>query len=130
MYRIERRPSGYLLTFGGLMVQDEMQRWVEESKQALAAESKPFSVVVDMRTLAPLAPGVQAVMIEGQQLYKQSGMVRSSVVLNNAVLAIQFKKLAKDSGIYDWERYFDGSRPDAIPKAVAWAKDGTDPDLN
>jgi hypothetical protein len=81
-----------------------------------------------MRTLAPLAPEAQTVMVKGQQLYKQRGMRRSAVVVNNALTAIQFKRLAQQSGIYEWERYFDGSKPGFFEAAIAWGKDGVDPD--
>lgn len=128
MYKIERKKSGYVLTFGGLISKEEMNRWVEESRQALASETTPFAVVVDMRTLAPLPPEVQEIMVEGQQLYKEKGMTRSSVIVNNAVTSMQFRRLAKDSGIYEWERYIDGSQDGCFDIAIAWAKDGIDPD--
>ena len=54
MYKIERKTSGFLLTFGGIIEQAEMQRWVHEAKQALEKETGDFGVIVDMRTLAPL----------------------------------------------------------------------------
>lgn len=130
MYKIERRPSGYLLTFGGVIEEAEMQRWVKESAAALAKETSPFCVVVDMRTLAPLKPEAQAVMVEGQKLYKGKGMSRSSVVVNNAVTVAQFKRLAKESGIYEWERYVDGTRPNSQQIAIEWARDAIDPDTH
>lgn len=129
MYKIERRPSGYLLTFGGIIDEAEMKRWASESAQALAKETSPFSVVVDMRTLAPLKPEAQSAMVEGQKLYKGKGMTRSSVIVNNAVTAAQFRRLAKESGIYQWERYIDGTRDQCQKLAVEWARDGVDPDL-
>jgi hypothetical protein len=129
MYKIERRPSGYLLTFGGVIEDKEMKRWVDESARALAKETQAFSVVVDMRTLAPLQPQVQQLMVEGQNLYKGKGMTRSAVIVSNAVTAIQFKRLAKESGIYQWERYLDGAQANCQQLAIGWAKDGVDPDL-
>ncbi len=129
MYKIERRPSGYLLTFGGIIDEAEMKRWASESAQALAKETSAFSVVVDMRTLAPLKPEAQSAMVEGQKIYKGKGMTRSSVIVNNAVTAAQFRRLAKESGIYQWERYIDGTRDQCQKLAVEWARDGVDPDL-
>src|SRR5512133_3716538 len=112
MYKIERKTSGYLLTFSGVMDLAEMQRWVADAKAALTSETGAFGVVIDMRHLAPLLPEVQTAMVEGQQAFKGAGMSRSSVLVNNSVTAIQFKRLAQQSGIYAFERYFDGSKPD------------------
>jgi hypothetical protein len=130
MYKIERKTSGYLLTFKGLIEKDEMQRWCSESRRALSTESAPqFGVIVDMRDLKPLPEDAQHEMVVGQQLYKEKGMNRSAVVLNNTVTTLQFKRLAKESGIYQWERYIDASKsPNWVDTAVAWVRDGRDPD--
>ena len=130
MYKIERKSSGYLLTFGGFIDQDEMARWVEESRSVLLSETKSqFGVIVDMRTLSPLTPDTQELMVKGQQLYKDKGMKRSAVVLNNPMTTMQFKRLAKESGIYAFERYIDASKTaNWSGAAVAWVRDGKDPD--
>jgi hypothetical protein len=129
MYKIEKKSSGFLLTFGGNIDAAEMQRWADESKKVLATAQAPFGVIVDMRTLKPLSPEVQGIMVGGQGLYKQTGMQRSAVVLNDTITTIQFKRLAQQSGIYSFERYIDASAtPDWTKVAVAWVKDGADPD--
>lgn len=130
MYKIERRPSGFVLTFGGSMEAAEMQRWYDESIETLKVAPSDFGVIVDMRSLAPLKQDAQAIMVKGQQAYKLRGMKRSCVVVNDATTMIQFKRLAKESGIYSYERYLDGSKtPDWSAIAVKWVKDSIDPDL-
>jgi hypothetical protein len=129
VYKIEKRPSGFLLTFGGVITKDEMERWHAESQVALVGAVPPFGVIIDMRELQPLHPEVQGVMVEGQKKYMVAGMKRSCVVVANAITAAQFKRLAHASGIYAFERYLDAeSTPDWSRTAVAWVKDGTDPD--
>ncbi len=129
MYKIEKRPSGYLLTFGGTITSDEMTAWFGESRTALKGAVPPFGVIIDMRTLAPLAPETQAIMVEGQKAFMTAGMKRSCVIVANSIIAMQFKRLAKESGIYAFERYIDAeAHPDWTKTAVAWVKDGTDPD--
>jgi hypothetical protein len=129
MYQIEKRPSGFLLTFGGKIQKPEMSRWLEESRSQLAKTSGAFGVIIDMRSLAPIDGETQAVMVEGQTLYKSKGMNRSAVVLANPVLTQQFKRLAQQSGIYSYERYIDASTvPDWTKAAVAWVREGVDPD--
>jgi hypothetical protein len=131
MYKIERRPAGYLLSFSGIINNDEMQRWYNESKTVLMGErSSEFGVVVDMRHLQPLKDEAKAIMVNGQQLYKNKGMKRSAVILANDEVCRQFKNLAVQSGIYVTERYLDASSTsDAVGRAIDWVKNGVDPDL-
>jgi hypothetical protein len=129
VYKIELRSSGFLLTFGGAMDADEMRRWRDESRSALRSAPKKFGVLVDMRDLVPLSADAQAAMVDGQALYKQAGMERSAVILKSAALTLQFKRLAKESGIYSFERYLDASaRKDWQDAAIDWVKNGKDPD--
>jgi anti-anti-sigma regulatory factor len=131
MYKIEKRPSGYILTFAGNINADEMQNWYDDSQKALRAEtSSSFGVIIDMKDLLPLSSAAKDIMVGGQQLYKVKGMKKSAVLLNSSVIALQFKNIAKTSGIYATERYIDASSvPNAIKVAVDWVKDGIDPDL-
>lgn len=130
MYKIEKKDFGFKLTFGGFIEKEEMEQWVQESKKALLGKMGEFSVFVDMRTLKPLPADAQEVMVNGQKLYRQAGMVRSVVILDNTITTMQFKRLAKESGIYEWERYIDAS---TTPKwelvGLGWLVKGTDPDL-
>ncbi len=131
MYKIEKRSSGFFITLGGFIEPAEMKEWLEESKNKLAGVISSFGVIVDMRTLAPLPSAAQAIMVEGQQLYKRAGMQRSAVILSNAVTTVQFRRLAKESGIHTWERYLDASaEPQWQQKAVDWVTSGKDPDKN
>lgn len=129
MYKIERKDFGYKLTFGDIITVEEMTTWVEESKQELANAPSEFGVFVDMRTLKPLAADTVKVMESGQAFYKEKGMTRSVVILNSAVVTMQFIRIAKDSGIYQWERYIDASSVSDWEKVgLAWIVDEKDPD--
>lgn len=129
MYKIEKKDYGYQLTFGDFIRSEEMQQWVEDSKQELASCPAEFGVFVDMRTLKPLAPETQAHMQEGQKLYKAKGMTRSVVIVNSALIALQFKRIAKETGIYEWERYLDASAMDNWEEVgIRWLTEAVDPD--
>jgi hypothetical protein len=129
MYKIEKTAGGFTLTFGGLMNKAEHERWVEESERALAGCTKPFGVIVDLRTLKLLSPDAQAVLVQGQGLYKRAGMERSVVILNSPLMTMQAKRLSKGSGIDALERYIDASNDTNWEKhALAWVKSGVDPD--
>jgi len=130
MYHIEKRPSGYILTFSGDIGEAEMQRWKDESERTLAAETaSSFGVIIDMRSLVPLKREVQAIMVNGQRLYRNKGMQRSAVILSSADICRQFRNLAVQSGIYATVRYIDASNEtNPIDKAINWVKGGIDPD--
>jgi len=129
MYKIEKTGYGYKLTFSGYMTADEMSKWVEESKQTLAPQTGRFGVYVDMRMLKPLPPDAQKHMQEGQKIFKQKGMEKSVVILNDTILTMQFKRIAKETGIYEWERYVDASKDNNWEqKGLNWIKKGVDPD--
>lgn len=129
MYRIEKKEDGFTLTFGGKMDKAELQKWLKESEQALTTCKPEFGIIIDMRTLQGLPPDAQAVMVEGQALYKKKGMQRSAVILSSAAIAMQFKRLGKESGIYSFERYLDASSDANWQKhATDWVKSGIDPD--
>ncbi len=130
MYKIERRPSGYILTFAGLIEAAEMQKWHDDSESKLMTEtSNSFGVIIDMKDLKPLGAEARIIMVEGQKLYKNKGMKRSAVILNSAEVCKQFKNLAVQSGIYLTERYIDASqKKNATEIAINWVKDAIDPD--
>ena len=129
MHKIEKKPWGLELTFADIVAKPEMQAWLEESKNMLNTLQPGFGVFVDMRTLKPIAADTQAVMQEGQKLFKAKGMARSVVILAGSIVTLQFKRIAKETGIYEWERYIDSS---AVltwkDKGIAWVRDKIDPD--
>jgi hypothetical protein len=131
MYKIAKEKFGYQLTFGDTISLEEMKRWREESRAALVGAPKTFGVMIDMRTLLPsgIRADAQAVMVAGQQLYRDAGMQRSCVILQSAIVTMQFKRLAKASGIHAFERYINAeATPDWRAKALGWIEDKTDPD--
>lgn len=129
MYKIEQTQIGFKLTFGGTITKEELDSWFEESKKALSTCKKPFGVIVDMRNLEPLPPDVQADMVKGQMLYRNGGLQRSAVILSDRVVALQFMRLAKESGIYNYERFIDASSDAQWEKhAEEWVGFGIDPD--
>lgn len=131
MYKIERRPSGYILTFSGVITLEEINNWYKDSEEQLLFEDREsFGVIINMKDLIPLAAKERLVMVEGQKLYKDKGMRRSAVILKNNIICQQFKNLAIQSGIYKTERYIDASAvPNPVEMAIDWVNDAIDPDL-
>jgi len=130
MYSIRKMPYGYHLLFSGSINKEEMQKWLLESQRALSTQVGKFHVFVDMRNLNLLSSETQAVMTEGQRLYKAKGLERSVVILNAPLTKLQFTQLAKQSGIYQWERYIDASSAaDWEQVGINWLTKAVDPDL-
>ena len=56
-------------------------------------------------------------------------MERSAVIVDSSTLKMQFTRLAKDFGIYQWERYIDASSVDNWQDAgQQWIENAVDPD--
>jgi hypothetical protein len=129
MYQTDKTNYGYKLTFGGIIEADEMNQWVNDVEQKLNGQSGDFGVFVDMRTLQPLPQDVQPIMQKGQKLFKDKGMQRSVVILEDDLTTMQFRRIAKETGIYQWERYLSASKnPDWEKSGLAWINDSVDPD--
>ncbi|NLD95176.1 MAG: hypothetical protein GX639_21205 [Fibrobacter sp.] len=129
MYKIERTDFGVRLIFDGFMKQEEMAKWVAESEQFVKSLPPKFGVIVDMRGLKPLTAEAEKEMQNGQKLYKKSGMERSAVILSSAVVTMQFKRIAQETGIYQWERYIDASKVANWEEvAKKWLVNAEDPD--
>ena len=129
MYDIEETAFGYELTFSGSMDEAELREWRSDSERTLSSSPESFGVLVDMRELNPLTEDAQELMVAGQHDYRSHGMERSAVLVESAVTKMQFTRLAKESGIYEWERYVDADSWDD-PRAVArrWIDDAVEPD--
>ena len=129
LYKIELYPYGFRVTFVGFVQKEEMAAWVLESRTALAKAPKAFGVLVDMRSLKLLSDRSNALMQEGQRHYKAAGMQRSAVILESMLVTLQFKNIAKKTGIYQWERYISATtNPDWEKMALDWIVNGVDPD--
>lgn len=129
MYKITEQRFGLLLTFKGFVDMDELEAWYRESGELLSTKSKPFGVIVDMRDIAPISIQARELFIKGQKMYHEMGMQRSAVILTKSLTLMQFRQLAKTSGIYQWERYFDADTDkDWLKNALLWIKSGVSPD--
>ncbi len=128
MYKIEKKGWGYALTFGGIVGADEAAQWSQDWAEVLKDHLGPFSVFVDMRTMIPVSKEAVEPLAEGQILARRYGMIRSVVIVENPATASQFKRIAGDSGISQWERYIDATTiADWEKKGMDWILQGIDP---
>ena len=131
MYTLETAPFGFKVTISGQVTHDEAMRVLVESRERLKSAKRPFGVLVDIRGLSPLAEDVQQVIDETQRLFRKEGLERSTVVLASAVMTMQFKRIARETGVYAHERYIDAAKePRWESLALGWIIDGVDPDYH
>jgi hypothetical protein len=131
MYRITKETFGFELTFGGDISPDEMKQWRIEAIRALVGAPSSFGVLTDMRTLQrnDLHPDTQEALVEGMQLFKRAGLIRSCIILDSVQVTAQYKRRARESRTYFHERYINASAdPQWRKKAVGWLQDQIDPD--
>lgn len=124
----ESTPYGYRSTISDVLPEAEAKAWFEDVKRAVAGRSN-FGQLIDLRHQKPYGPETNAVIQEAMTYVRARGMQRSAVVLSSAVTALQIKRLAKETGMYAYERYIDASAdPNWEQTALAWIERGVDPD--
>ena len=129
MYKIDKKSYGPHLTLSGFIPQQELEQWLADSKELIKLFPDEFVVFVDMREMELLAPESRPAMIDGQRYYRAHGMQRSVVILKDKITMMQFKGIAKETGIYEWERYIDANaEPNWEQVAMDWILDAVDPD--
>ncbi len=129
MWNIQRPSFGFVLTLSGKIDVSEVKSFGAKATEELA---KPlpagWGVVVDMRELSPLDPAAQDALVNVQKSFKARGMTRSVVVLNDPIATLQLRRLARSSGIDQWERYINaGALTDWQSTAKQWVTSATEP---
>ena len=88
-----------------------------------------FYVFADLRELKPLSQEAGALMAKGQEMYRKAGLDRTVVILADAITSMQFKRIAKESGIAAYERYIDASSVKNFKDVgLEWLMNVKDPD--
>lgn len=129
MYSIQETDYGYRLAFKGFIRADEMVQWLRDIEQKLTLRTQPFCLLFDMRELKPLPVDSQPYLESGQALFKSRKLLRSFVVLNNPVAALQLKRISMQTGLCSWERYADiRSDPDWEQKGLDWLRQRIEPE--
>lgn len=132
MYSMELADYGLKLRTEGVQTVELSKAWGVDYTKILAdvvARGKPFGQMVDLRGFKPMEPEAQVYVDKAMKEFKAAGGQRSAVILDSAVAAMQIRRLAIQSGMYEWERYISvESHPDWERVAKAWIVEGRDPD--
>ncbi|MBN1173616.1 MAG: hypothetical protein JXA67_15710 [Micromonosporaceae bacterium] len=122
-------PYGYKTEISAPFAPEAAASWFEDIKRVVGAPH-PFGQLVDLRGQKPYSEATNQIIEDAMRYVRQQGMQRSAVIVASAVTKMQIMRLAKETGMYDYERYFDASSdPQWERKAVDWIERGVDPDL-
>ncbi len=128
MYKIKQRESGFILTLTGNITVEEMTKFYNDAKIALdnLQKNTSFGCIVEMIGLEPLDMKSSSMLKIVQQYFKLKGMERSAVIVDNPKIKTQLINIAVQTGIINYERYFDVSDINYKKHAVNWVKHGID----
>jgi hypothetical protein len=122
-------PYGYKTTISAPFADDAAAAWFEDIKRVVAGKTS-FGQLVDLRGQKPYSEATNKIIQDAMTYVREHGMTRSSVVLASALTKMQIMRLAKEVGMYEYERYFDASsEPEWERKAIDWIEQGIDPDV-
>lgn len=109
-------------------VQDVLD-WSDQVK-ALIRKRGRFSQIVEVRKddFFNDPPEVVAAVTELMEYIVSHGLKRSVVLVPNRRTVLRIMQMSFDSGVYEWERYIELSRPDCEKLALDWILKGIDPD--
>jgi len=130
MYKIERKTSGYLLVFRGDLDLETTKEWYAECRKILVKDDRDsFGVIIDWRDFGIIKPDAQPVMKEAQQYWRDHGMERSAVIIDDPIKKLNLSRVSRQSGHYDWERFIDCTNDvHWFETAKKWVVDGIDPE--
>ena len=131
MYKIDKRPYGYRLTMSGHVNEQQIQEYITELKELLPNLPQKFGIMVDMREMIPLTPDNQASLVASQKLVADR-LTRSATIVNdNAIVKMQFRRLSKAGGVVESKRFIDASAdPNWNKTAEDWIVMEKDPYLS
>lgn len=124
-----KKNYGFHFTFSGIISVKEITDWMKGIETAVADIDGGFSVFVDMRAMEILPAECKVLVEEVQAICKNNGLIRSVVILDDDITAMQLRIIAKKTGIYRWERYVQSAgNPNWEEMGMDWLLHAIDPD--
>lgn len=124
-----RTEYGFRANASGYITPAEANTWFDDLRAKVAIKKgRPFGLMVDIRGQKANPPETQEIIKNAMGWLRQNGMTRSAVVLDSAVARLMMVRMAKQTGVYQWERYIDASKDtDWETKAIDWIVHGAEP---
>jgi hypothetical protein len=128
--KTEPAAFGLRTTIYGFFTIDEANAWRKDYERIVPGLGSGFGQLVDLRDRKAYPPEVNEVIQDVMRYVREQGMTRSAVVLSSAMTKMQISRLAKETGMFEYERYFDASADkDWERKAIDWIEKAVDPEL-
>lgn len=133
MHLFEKTNYGFKVSVSGYFSLDAAKEWWQDYlviiEQVKSHWGRDFGQFVDLRGFKPGDEEAQKYITSGMELFKKSGGGRSIVLFDSPIGAMQVKRLAKESGIYQWARFIDFQTHPTFEVVVEqWLVHGQDPD--
>jgi hypothetical protein len=129
MYESHETIYGGQIRFPGLHPARRVATFLSGSGQLMRRLQKSFGILMDMRGMYPLPPEAAKLMKRNMERAKRAGMGRSAQIVDDAITAMQFKRLAREVGISDTTLPIDSSSvSDCERVAVDWIVEGIELD--
>ena len=105
MHTVEKTDFGIKVRMTGFFEKEEGNEWFQEMGKKVEGIHKDFCAFIDMRGFKTATEDIQQQMAGIQTIYREKGMLRSVVILDDIIATMQMQRTAKESGIYAHERY-------------------------
>jgi hypothetical protein len=130
MYRIDETDYGFKLTFGDTIDKEAMTRWYTAVMSVINSQTGSFGMMVDMRRLKPVSAEIEDYLQKVKDSARRKGMVRSVVILSDAVTMMCLRRNAKRNKTYRYERYINANiEPGWEQVGREWLLNEVDPDI-
>ena len=129
MLKSERTSYGFRFYFISPITPQETRIWTDGIAAELADRQESFHVFADFRKCELFPAECKPILEEAQTCCREHGMVRSVVVLNDEITAMQLRIVARKTGILKWERYVSCEDNSAWEdQALSWILNATEPE--
>lgn len=130
MYRIDETDYGFKFTFGNSIDRATMSRWSTAAMALVNSQTDAFSMMIDLRAIKPLSGDIEAQIQQVKDAARRKGMIRSVVVLGDALTTMYLRRAARRNGNYWFERYINANmEPNWDQVGQEWLVHGIDPDV-
>src|SRR4029079_4589546 len=103
--KTEPAPYGLRTIISGFFTMEEANAWRKDYERIVPGLKPGFGQLVDLRDKKAYTPDVGEIIQDVMRYVREHGMARSAVILSSAMTKMQISRLAKDAGMYEYERY-------------------------
>lgn len=129
MQRVIMRDYGMEVVLGDPVDRAQVEELLAEIASKVPPPGGTFGVLVDARRARAYATTTQALLKSAILLLLEHGMRRRAVVVTSPVLALQSRRLARETGTLAWTRWIHAAgHPAWHTAALDWLVHGIDHD--